>query len=155
MKTTSKTSSIVGSVSCASPSRSSAQSSRPASATLCRQASIFFGSDSSESTPPPRRRTPAVSQIVEYPREPPISSTSQSVCGATSEKRKRPVVGATARERTDDPSPSRPPPASAASGRASTARTLSSSTGSGGDLQQPETHLVGRALSPEHVALQL
>ena len=31
-----------------------------------------------------------------------ISSTSQSACGATSEKRNRPVVGTTARARTDD-----------------------------------------------------
>ena len=35
------------------------------------------GSASSEVTCPPRSRTAAPSQIVEYPREPPISSTSQ------------------------------------------------------------------------------
>src|SRR4051812_23471830 len=155
MKTTSKTSSIAGSVSCASPSTSSAQPSRPASAMLRRQASIFFGSASSESTRPPRWRTPAVSQIVAYPREPPISSTSQSVCGATSEKRKRPVVGATARERADDGSPCSRSAASSASSRARTARTLSSSTGARRDLQQPEAHLVGRAFAPEDVSLQL
>ncbi len=49
----------------ASPGTSSTVSSRPASAMLACQASIFAGSASSESTRPPKWRTPAPSQIDE------------------------------------------------------------------------------------------
>src|SRR5581483_7916818 len=85
------------------------------------------------------------------PREPPTSSTSQSVCGATSAKRNLPVVAATARARTAAGSPCSRSAASSASSRARTARTLSSSIG---DLQEPEAHLVGRSFAPEDVALR-
>src|SRR4051794_22327003 len=129
MKTTSNTSSIAGSVARASPSTSSADCSSPASAMLRRQASILRGSCSRERTRPPRWRTPAASQIVEYPREPPISSTSQSACGATSEKRNLPVVGATWRLRSSGGSPRSRSSASSRSRRSSAARTRSSSTG--------------------------
>src|SRR5436190_22232442 len=49
----------------ASPSTSSAVSSRPASAMLCRQSATHSWSRSSESTRPPRWRTAVASQIVE------------------------------------------------------------------------------------------
>jgi hypothetical protein len=70
---------------------------------------------------------PSAEQIVEYPREPAISSTSHAVWEATRLKRNWPVVGATARERTSGGSPCRRSSASSCSSRSSTARTDPSS----------------------------
>ena len=50
-------------------------------------------------------RAAAASQIVEYPREPPISSTSQPAFGATSANRRRPASGPTASERSASGTP--------------------------------------------------
>ena len=59
-----------------------------------RHASHFTGIGLERERPArPSRRAPAASQIVEYPREPPISSTRHPGREATSAKRKRPVVG--------------------------------------------------------------
>src|SRR3712207_5118720 len=85
----------------------------------------------------------------EYPREPPSSSTSHAVCGATSEKRKRPVVGSTARERCPGGIPRARSSSSSCSRRASTARARSSSTeGSYGWANRTSRRLVARAPAP-------
>ena len=80
-----------------------------------RHAAILRSSCSSETTRPPRIRAAAASQIVEYPREPPISSTSQPAFGATSAKSSRPASGPTGSDRSEGGTPAavprpRPPP---------------------------------------------